>query len=894
MPISLTETGLTQDQYTALNQPGTYNPAFKMVAHRYNPDFTLHSTSPNTGDNLQDFEIIRLTNGDVLKAADGAIERWIPGTNSWSVEAGFSAPTGMIDTSMALVYSSGTVLAYACTLTGLQVNASSDNGVTWTGWSMFYGNPSGAISGYVYGTDQTAAQTFASTGTNHANAFDNNPTTNWTGGSDPNVTQYIQVTFGASKRITRYSITAPTDPALVSNTPRSWSLYAGAGTTLIHTIITDPWTPGETRYFTVQAAPLGLGVVNDTVWRISNIISHSGVAVSIAEIEMMETGTASVPEIMQVASGTPNRIHFIYKDTVKQINNFRVASWNGASWDVLSSEIWWPFDIESFQVCTLGDRDTLLIVSDSPGTTTATPLDDGYITKVLSSGGIFAFTYRDGYWSDHINVDVVDNLSNWRWREFLKAGVINDEIYALCYSSEGTEGYPVEGYRCYKSDDGVNWSMGDLAPFPETVGGYGAKLLYPGSGDYIYAFEKQKIYRSPMTLYFGSSPTSQQEDITAKVNSWSFGHSKAMQGEITLSNDGEYFTNHAIINDDNTVLLYHYYGGYIDGVKALMQIGISEIDSIDYDRQNSGGKQQISLTVRDKFAWMSDKTTSEQAIYRKSQEQGGDNYLDFSDSNRGGMGSTARQTGAWRTENGYLRCDSELSEAIVFQTMMTDIWNGSLTTACITTSNAATVYFGVVFRAIDASNMWYAVFKYSDSKIHLYERRDGVDTERAVTTGTYSWAAADLMRHFRVECRYANIKVYIASDASTADFDGARTWSLAINYNMDASRYVYDEIYAKDLSSVPFHRGYMGMIIKSSVRSRFYRTEVFDYSRPNTIERVFEWYSSLAKLQQPVFDKLYRPSITGWTLDSGLTLAAANMADVWDDGGLWNDGGNWQ
>lgn len=884
MTIKSNETGLTYNQYAAIANAKT-NAVFKIVAHRYNLDFELHSTG-SVVDNLSaDFDVIQLSDGTILKVADLTMEKWNIGTNAWTTVTSFPTPTNPLDTRMAITYDGATITAYCCTLSGLLQTSSTDNGVTWSAWATFYGNPSGSPSGYAYGSDITGtASAVGGTGALNANAYDNDANTIWVSTSS---TGSLSFTFAATRNVTKYTVTAPTASHL-DRAPRSWQLYADS--TLVHSVVTPAWTAGETRTFYIQSAESGTGLVGGTVWQFSNIQSFNGQPPCIGEVELMQTTTVSVAEITQVGSGTPERVHFVVRDNAKMTHNFAVSAWNGSGWTTYTSPIYWPFDIESFEVLTLANgTDVMMLTTHLPGILTKIANGTETEDKFTTAGGVIAFTYKDGIWSDHVNIDVVDALSDYRWRDFMKASLIGDTIYLTCYSSEGTELYPFEAYRCYKSQDGVNWSIGDILPFPETVGGYGVEMLLVD--DYVYAFEKKNVYRSRAALYVDHSPVADQVNLTPYIMDFNFTHSRAMQSRLKVVNIDGMFDDHALINHENTIILYVYAGAPYSGTLVYMPIAILEVDSLEFSNSDIVDSY-VNLSARDKFSWLSDRTASEQSIYRKSQIQGGDNYWDFTDTAYGGMSHTARQTGSFKTIDGWLVSQNSGVFSVAFSTFDTNLWNGSIAVGIRFSSINATDWGGICFRGIDSDNVWYAMYYYNTDKIEIWERRDGNSVMRAASSAMGWSGTANITRYLRVEIRYAKVDVYVSSDSGSLTYDGGRTWTHAVSHIMDASRYIFDGEYLKQVSEVPYMKGYYGVASLGSPGIKFWRLTLADYSLPNTIQESINWYSALASLKPPSFDKLYRASSLNWTLDSGLDLdAAAIVGAVWGDNqGVWGDG----
>lgn len=250
--------------------------------------------------------------------------------------------------------------------------------------------------------------------------------------------------------------------------------------------------------------------------------------------------------------------------------------------------------------------------------------------------------------------------------------------------------------------------------------------------------------------------------------------------------------------------------------RVLVQIGRTHLDSIEMDKQLP--ENTVRITSRDHLAYMTDLIASEQAHYWKSQIVGMDNYADVIGGNYGGLSHTATQTGAFRTRSRYLEVDVDAEEAVAFSTFSSDIWNGVIQIGFLLTSGGTGQYAGVVFRAYDSSNMWYAVYEQATNKIYLYLRRNGTSVVMAQSATTMGWSGnLTITRYVRVEFQYGKIYVYSSSDSSAIAADGGHVWDQQIDYTMDCSWRPASSASTLKIETVPLERGYIGVIGKGKL-----------------------------------------------------------------------------
>lgn len=528
-----------------------------------------------------------------------------------------------------------------------------------------------------------------------------------------------------------------------------------------------------------------------------------------------------------------DRCHYVYRDATKGISNLRCFH-DGVSVD---SDIWWTSDITGFDAVEHNGEDVIIAVAGTPGLTALKVEGTAVMKMVYASGGLVAFKYKYKSWGDHIEVDIVEKETSYRYRKRVKASVINDRIVAIAYTGEGDELYNLTGYRMYTSKDGRFWSRGEYIELPGESSSYGAKLL--AHEDYVYAFERRNVWRSPSTLQIGYSSPLIQVDVTSFVIEYDIQHDGMLQSSVVLDNSLHWLDNHPIINRDNSLVFTHhlgywlvpsggtvgtyddghtYDGGYVYGgssilapVQALVLVGVTEVDTMGHEIGLP--EDYVKFSGRDALGRMSDRSQAEQPRYWQTQLIGSDNYRNNTNTNYGGLRHTASQGGSWGTVGETLQLFSSNSEGVAFSTFSPYVWNGGIQVEFNLSKKHNSEFAGVVFRATDKDNAWLVKYNQANDRLELIERRNGADSIKAQST-VLGWSNDPIAsRYVNVKFRYARVNVYTSSDNAT--------WSKVISYLMDG---VYALDFFPQTRISRQERGFVGVIGRGYTPPNYWKT----------------------------------------------------------------------
>lgn len=826
--ITLAESGLTDQEYTAFQSLETGH-AFKVVAERYNLDFSnvnssgaFESVTASTPFTVFQYNggLYRMfSNCTDMEKFDTATSTWSaltdanPHTYSYTFE--YSPP--------AVILGGRGIRVFWATSDGIKTNSYS---ITYTGGNWTFDDANTGLTAILAG-DQfqsyyeypmlvpaTATFTASTTLENYVvgNLFDGSTGRIWAATTS---TGWVRTYRASGMNVFKYTIVGRASGFTKQN-PKSWTIeYSDNGTswTTAHTVsnVTN-WIPLERKTYEITSRPAS----SKLYWRINISANNGDSYLAMTDLEWYDITTINFGNYSHIAAFDPTieELVVIRQNLTKKVYSPQLLKLENGTWQLYSYSPWLTFPPDSLSAAAIGDERLIMISTETPGTMTVVNDENLPVNYVYPSEAVITFKFINNRSTDHFVVDSVDQITDWRWRGTSKVHALNGTYVATVYSGDGTKEYPIEGYRFFTSKDGENWSNGNWMPCEDSVSGYGLQLLQSG-GD-LYAFEATNVFKSDATPYIGYPNEANQFDLTPYMAGYEFDHDGAFQSAIVLDNSDGTFDNHAVINLNHTVCLKHYAGFYINGEKKLIQIAITYLDSMEESMSlPDGGESTLSvvkLTCRDNLARFSEYVVSEQARYWKTQIVGADNYLDVRNNNYGGLAHTSTVLGAHKTQLGWLSCDADDEECVAFATFASDIWNGAVSVGFRLSQTAGaptTQKAGVVFRAYDKSNFWYAVYREDTDKIYLYVRQNGTDTNVFMSSSVMGWTAHGVTRYIRVEFRYGTIYVFSSSDSNSITPNGGVFWDQVGSYLMDCSirSFAAD---LRPLSETVLERGYVG------------------------------------------------------------------------------------
>lgn len=503
-------------------------------------------------------------------------------------------------------------------------------------------------------------------------------------------------------------------------------------------------------------------------------------------------------------------VHYIVYDAANRRFNFKVLVHDG-SWTVTASHIHWGFQITSMSAIRVNGKDVIAYTTELPGLITVKTVNTTVVKTYMPSGGICTLVYKYGSWSDHFNVDYVDQWTTWRYRLCVRMTLQGDTICLTAYSSDGTKLTPITGYRTYASKDGKHWSRGELIPLP-VVSNRGVLILVVG--DLLYAFTCSDFYRAPATLRFSATPnTSTAMNISPWINTLSISRQDMQQVTITIDNVDNRVMG--TFMDGSVVAALRVETGFWDDEHAahvFVQIGLFEIDTIEPSKEVPGN--MLDISARDRMAWMTTKTQSETFRYWQPQINAGDEYIDITATGYGGMTHTGPILGSFKAADGALQLISNNELGLSESTFLDDTaWNCAAQVWGSPATLGNDEYFGIQFWGVDKDNFVAFMFRQSDDKLRLFRRTAGTDTPFWVSASK-SWASSLNGRFLRVEVYYCRIRMY----SNSAPNGGPLVWSLEQEVILPGQA-AYDGRFTPDgllvdVSAPSPQSGYMGMIGK--------------------------------------------------------------------------------
>lgn len=810
--ITLAESGLSSGVYSALKTQKV-DQNFKVVASRYNLDFgdSVFYDSPNTTDNDHpDFDAIVIDNYIFRVMGTGIMESLLIDTNVWSTVSAFVAPSGVnANCPYALAKNASTLYVYASTATGIQQCTSSDYGATFSAWSVVYSfstatnfyTPNRCVGGVVLASSTDIS--FGATLHQASNAFDSVLLTGWEA-----VAAVTSATLQYDFNNTDTPAPIITHYALYSSNFKTWTFQGSANAsswTTIQTVTNDTGTQTGWREYTPT---------NTTAYRYYrlNVTAVNGAASCFCNEAIMQESTTE-QSIMWVSAPSWDHVHFIFCDSSNRLYNPRVIKYSG-SWAMTSSDIWLTKKPNSMDATTNGTVDWIVMDTEVPGR--VVEVGDktvGIKNQIYSMGGLIGFEYKNNQWSDHIEIDVIDTLSAFKFRKNIKCNFINGKMYLIAFTSSGTEAYPFTGYRIYTTKDGRNFSNGKLLS-PNVLTGNGGCMLL-AYGDYVYAVEREKVWRSYSTLYTGTIAADIQMDITAYVDNYSTNHDGMYQYNMVLDNSTGIFDAHAFLNGQNVLIFQHYVGGTVSGVAYTYLTATTRVDTFELSSKIGDDSVEyiVNVSGRDFLSYISDYVAAEESVEKDSTMLGLDTFSDKTGTEYGGLSHLA-------TENGEIDTSSALNAVVMnstdnldrsntmgFSTLSDGLWNGIVDTYFYFSGYSAPFVAdaGIVFHAKDSTNFMSCRYHRQTDTLNLVISKA---QQSAISASSIGWTSRSLASpcYIRVWTYYGKIRCYTSTDGIT--------WTLKITAFEDV-RYcpASGAPYTRDVGDFAIiERGFAGIV----------------------------------------------------------------------------------
>jgi hypothetical protein len=868
--IGQVESGLTPEQYAAIQNASSDDQIFKVIAHRWNLDFgnAPYNSEPvlSTG---SDADAIMI-NGYLVWVSSSHCKRINLGTGVVDSVAGWSTPTLSPGSALSLSINGSTLYCWAATSTGVQRRSSSDNGLTWGSWSLIHSHATPTIYRAAFtenGTPSASAEFDNGVTKAHARyAFDRITTTSWYVNGSTGWLQY-DLGSGVAKVGRRYVIraggtSAPTTFSLqASNDGSSWTtLDSRSGVT---------WGSGMNDY----------SFANSTAyryWRL-NITANGGFAqTQVIELNIYELSDECT---VGVVAGVGADVYYSYRDSTTGTYNI----WKNGVSNATENGFALTSKPGGLAIIDFDGAQLFFIEMEIPGRMKEVLDNQTLTTKHVKMGGIVCFFRRFGSMSEHIEVDIIDPLSEYRWLKNPKIHYINGQFYLTVLSSTGTAANPLVAYRVYTSKDAVHWSLGQIINVGDAQGQSSLRLII--NGGYTYAVERHAIWRSQSTLFMGDSQV--QTDITNYIDSHSLSLSTMASASIRLHDPDQLFLAHSWLNKNNVVVFDHYLGAMVNNAPVYYKAATTQVDSLEYTVELP--ERMLDINSRDWLSRMTDDFSSEDARILPSWYPGLDTYLDTSNSGTayGGLSHSETKSGEWETTSGYLILYSReqaVQDGMIFSTFHDDLWNGMIQTKLLMSGSMAS-YGGVVFRGKKKTDAYIFSYDKTTDKVRFWVHGT-VDTvffqSAALGYGGLLGVGAGIW--LRAYFRYGTIYLYTSTNGSTWTLQYTHTLSI-IEKHQSGAPYMYP------LSDYdPPERGYCGVhgyCLSEAVGSAkaswvaFDQTHIVNLDEMMVVEDSFKAFASLAGIHDFVFSDHYSGSEAGWTASAGtLTVTGSPEEDV--------------
>lgn len=502
------------------------------------------------------------------------------------------------------------------------------------------------------------------------------------------------------------------------------------------------------------------------------------------------------------------------------------------------------YPVYGFDCAGKDSKDILLINARAPALHTYSSSIDYSPTIITEPNEIIytrEITYQSGipFCSDKYEVEHVNKASATNYRRGARVTAFPATLPAadtlLVASTIGSDSEvnadgtvtAFSGLYFYFSGDGKYWSQRQMFFYSNVenyTGGLPETAKFIVRGQYIYLFQSGVTLKARITTLFGGIHEYEKIDITNYVSDYSNSFGETRQSSFSINNIDHSIWRALRIRDGAWMLLVQISTFTNNWINWTLE----EVD--DFSVNIEGAPNRIQMTSRNKMALLTDQVTAIDNIQFDTTLASRDNYSGLlATKDNGGLAHTVSLAGQWESKNYRLYLKNNHEEGIAFSSAKSDIENGFVSAILASPGlyeTGGSRYVGIVFRAIDKNNYWYAILHQEASlpfgQLRIGYCRNGVKT--TVYSVTYSGTGAPVFQapflHAKpfvmaVDFHDAHIRVYagyvipftnVEQDYVTAlDQNGHR-----IGYTL--AEYVDYVIPGYTSSNEPMARGYVGII----------------------------------------------------------------------------------
>lgn len=567
----------------------------------------------------------------------------------------------------------------------------------------------------------------------------------------------------------------------------------------------------------------------------------------------VDTGIALPGTPKFIASAHPERVHFVYITPAilvdKGGSNWRLGCLEkvGPWWNLHTSDVYWPFLMESFDVVSIGgafdSEEIIACATDLPPILSYEAIGTKVLKKTERVTGIVTFRYWfAARWSDHYVFDVVDQ-PNAMTRTQVKLSTCGD-YYILSYLRVDTErgGYGTANrdrldmeyhtrVAVSRSKTGLDWEC-PVTVFSANTG----PAIMVARGKHLYlCLGTLKTLRSPMVAYAGTPDTSVVEDVTD--------YALAVRSRIEqIRNTGVTLANPDRVLQGPTKLLYP--EAYASQARLLLGYHTTEGlartqvlvgDVVQMARDKRLPVDHLPITIQDRLGLLN-LIAADNALEWQSVTVGADDFRDPTDTGYGGMRHIAPQRGAFKngTDNTdevpaqsdqehRLYSASDWKQAIGWSTFVDHAFCGEISAGEVLTG-ANDEYIGLVFNAVDRNNLWAVIYLKDEDEIWVVNRSglsaisdpyldddsQYTDDDTIQSVAAMGWTATD-KHYLKAVWRYNLLRVYTSLDGvvwSPVEFE----WTGGGPTVYDVELPGVGNTLFDDITTMPKVAGYAGLI----------------------------------------------------------------------------------
>lgn len=458
--------------------------------------------------------------------------------------------------------------------------------------------------------------------------------------------------------------------------------------------------------------------------------------------------------IVKIGVAAKDKVHFVFRhsDSVS-----RLGCWNGT--DIIMSEVYWPYAINTFDAKAREDHDVVLISGEGIPYQAAEAQGINAAWTIKKTTMVATLIYINERYSDHYTVATGETDINHIVRNANM--FVTPQSVGIIYESDA---YGNNMLAITMSTYGRAWEIPTPLRFPPTDG---QRSFFAVTDDRMYCCNDGVMYSSHANYRVSVHNPNVQMDVTDLILGGSLNlRVKAGLSGLKLFGSTELMD---FLADQQPVMLIFEIGYHYADESIRTAVFLGESNTISYENSPSGGNV-VTINATDVLAWLDRK--SGYFVEIPALTGGHDDYRDNTkaDTNYGGMTHTVAVEGSWNTpllEEKRVLEPTEFTggRVVAFSTFVPDALNG-FCQAWYKYDSASEEMVGLLARGVAAYILTQATWNPDSGTAAITHYPGTRNTSQELESFVLASVSASLANEawLRYQVRYALHRMYYSTD----------------------------------------------------------------------------------------------------------------------------------